>query len=139
MKKAWLLLCVTALLCWTGCGLVHVIKAPSRGDMNKVRLGMSQNEVRSLLGDPVEVSADMMEGVETHGDTYYAYTGTFKTAWIISGPFTIFLTWCVPPDPRSSPYGERYLYFVYYRDDKVVRWGHPRDWRPDFVQELRMR
>ncbi len=90
-------------------------------DMSSVSLGITESEVRGLLGPPGDVI----------GSRLYDGGHVVKVLQYLEAEFSYDFS----QDRLNKNY---YLYFL---DDKLVQWGRPGDWQreADHIYELRLR
>jgi hypothetical protein len=112
---------VFAILC-SGCWYYNYPKSQYREiNMSKISLGMTEEEVREVLGDPADVI----------GSRYYDEGHVIRVLQYLEAEFS----YTSDHDRLKKDY---YLYFL---DGKLVQWGRPGDWEKeaDQIYELRIR
>jgi hypothetical protein len=89
-------------------------------NMSSISLGMTEEEVRKVLGSPADVI----------GSRYYKGDHVIKVLQYIEAKFTL--------DTHDVLMKNFYLYFL---DGKLVQWGRPGDWEKeaDKIYEIRIR
>jgi len=123
-KAAWIIISL-AVLYW-GCeGILYYYTYPKSQyrelDMSKISLGMSEKEVRKILGEPADVI----------GSRYYEGKHIIKVLQYMEAEFSY----------TGSEDRLKKDYYLYFLDDKLVQWGHPGDWEKeaDKIYEIRIR
>lgn len=108
-----------ALILFAGCYYQHPKSQYRPLDMSQVQIGMTEKEVRGLLGTPVDVI----------GSRRYDDGSTVRVIQYMEVDFG----WVVPYDTVQKNY---YLYFI---DDRLDKWGRPGDWQreADQIHEIR--
>jgi len=123
-KAAWIIISL-AVLYW-GCeGILYYYTYPKSQyrelDMSKISLGMSEKEVRKILGEPADVI----------GSRYYEGKHIIKVLQYMEAEFSY----------TGSEDRLKKDYYLYFLDDKLVQWGRPGDWEKeaDKIYEIRIR
>ena len=121
--------CLMASIACSGCAVVH-LSTHSQSKLLKLKLGMSQEEVRAHMGKPSSMGGWRENGTEVLVDRSRLYPATDKWRAAVLGPLSLGLTWCIV----LPQWG--YTYHFYYSDGCLARWGYP---APDEIKELRIR
>jgi len=89
--------------------------------MSKVTVGMSEEEVRNILGEPADVI----------GSRFYEENHIIKVLQYLEAEFSY---WGTHDRLKKN-------YYLYFLDNKLVQWGRPGDWQreADQIYELRIR
>ena len=119
---------VASIAC-SGCAVVH-LTTHSQSKLLKLKLGMSQEDVRAYMGEPSSMGGWHEDGTEILVDRYLLYPATDKWRAAVLGPVSLGLTWCIV----LPQWGYRYDF--YYSDGCLEKWGYP---APDEIKELRIR
>lgn len=90
-------------------------------DMSKVSVGMSEEEVRKILGEPADVI----------GSRFYEEGHIIRVLQYLEAEFNY---WGSKDRLKKN-------YYLYFLDEKLVQWGRPGDWQKeaDQIYELRIR
>jgi len=115
---------IVAILYW-GCeGVLYYYTYPKSQyrelNLSKISLGMSEKEVRNILGEPADVI----------GSRYYEGKHIIKVLQYLEAEFSY-------TDEEDRLKKNYYLYFL---DDELVQWGRPGDWEKeaDKIYEIRI-
>ena len=109
----------------SGCeGILYYYEYPKsqyrKLDMSKISVGMSEEDVRKILGGPADVI----------GSRFYEGGHVIRVLQYLEAEFAL--------DIHDRLKKNYYLYFI---DGKLVQWGRPGDWEKeaDQIYEFRIR
>lgn len=114
-----ILLCCINLSCE---GVLYYYQYPKSQyrplDLSQISVGMSEGEVRSVLGPPADVI----------GSKIYEDTHVIRVLEYMEARLGLHF------DPVSK------VYYLYFADDELIQWGRPGDWKAiaDKIYEVRI-
>lgn len=136
MNRAINILLLLSFCLQMGCGVV-VPLTHNKDKLSELELLMTQQKVRSRVGDPDEVRGSI-KNVDGDIVTVWQYDLYNKSSgWtnFALGFFLVTLPWWIAEWPYNRP-GSYWLYFV---GDKLARWGKAGDWQPDVIMQIRIK